>query len=353
MHVHVPTSCAHMFQSAQILCDDGASYPDLVEITSKLHAVESIEVHYQLHSIALKQLLQFSPQWGHHTDKDADEVEVASSVAEALVELKSLPLCRKSYPALWGWTKALCREGTAGGPTLDVGGRAEGILDVGGVKPVQRDLVDIAGEERMDVNTYETPPSLMGSQAPPTLVTPQTPLQAPPSLVTIQAPPPPISPLPVPPPPAPPKAPPLPVPPKAPSPSVPPYVSLLQLCLYGVAVCAVRYPTFYKPLYRMAASLHAMGLSRVSLHAMGLSRVSLHAMGLSRVSLHAMGLSRVSLHAMGLSRVSLHAMGLSRVSLHAMGLSRVSLHAMGLSRVSIHDMGLSKVRVVRCNHCLP
>lgn len=142
-----------MFQSAQILCEDGAAYPDLVEITSKLHAVEAIEVHYQLHSIALKQLLQFSLS-GHHKERDTDKVEVASSVAEALVELKSLPLCRKSYPALWGWTKALCKGSgsAAGGPIEGIlveGGRAEGKLDVGG-----------RGEEILGLDSSEYLPSI-------------------------------------------------------------------------------------------------------------------------------------------------------------------------------------------------
>lgn len=41
------------------------------------------------------------------------------------------------------------------------------------------------------------------------------------------------------------------------------YFSLIQLCLYGTAICAVRYPVFFKPLYRMAATLHAIGLPTV------------------------------------------------------------------------------------------
>lgn len=39
---------------------------------------------------------------------------------------------------------------------------------------------------------------------------------------------------------------------------------LLQQCLYGVAVCSVRCPAFFKPLYRLASAMLALGLPRVS-----------------------------------------------------------------------------------------
>ncbi len=38
---------------------------------------------------------------------------------------------------------------------------------------------------------------------------------------------------------------------------------LLHQCLYGVAVCAVRCPTYFKPLYRLSSALLRLGLPKV------------------------------------------------------------------------------------------
>lgn len=38
---------------------------------------------------------------------------------------------------------------------------------------------------------------------------------------------------------------------------------LLQQCVYGIAVCVVRCPSFFKPLYRLATVLHKMGMDKV------------------------------------------------------------------------------------------
>ena len=50
------------------------------------------------------------------------------------------------------------------------------------------------------------------------------------------------------------------------SPEPPPLspADLLERCLWGVAVCAVRCPAYYKPLYRLAATLHSLGHSQAS-----------------------------------------------------------------------------------------
>ena len=40
--------------------------------------------------------------------------------------------------------------------------------------------------------------------------------------------------------------------------------SLLERCVYGVAVCSVRCPAYYKALYRLAATLHSLGHSQAS-----------------------------------------------------------------------------------------
>ena len=38
---------------------------------------------------------------------------------------------------------------------------------------------------------------------------------------------------------------------------------LLHQCLYGIAVCAVRCPTYFKPLYRLSSALLKLGLPKV------------------------------------------------------------------------------------------
>ena len=42
------------------------------------------------------------------------------------------------------------------------------------------------------------------------------------------------------------------------------HCQLLQQCLYGVAVCAVRCPTYFKPLYRLSSALFSLGLPKVN-----------------------------------------------------------------------------------------
>lgn len=42
------------------------------------------------------------------------------------------------------------------------------------------------------------------------------------------------------------------------------WAQLLQQCLYGVAVCAVRCPAYFKPLYRLSSALLALGLPKVN-----------------------------------------------------------------------------------------
>ena len=45
---------------------------------------------------------------------------------------------------------------------------------------------------------------------------------------------------------------------------------LLHQCLYGLAVCAVRCPTYFKPLYRLSSTLLKLGLSKVATYSVWL-----------------------------------------------------------------------------------
>ena len=291
-------------QSAQILYQDEAAYPTVVEISSKLHAVEAVEVHYQLHSIALKHLLRIQSGQGsasghttssgqgssseqgvasgqdttqqasssrhgstsgHEVDK-AKRVEVESSIAEALMQLKQLPLCQRSYPLLWEWTKDLCREafrseaarnarGSSGGSSRNSGsgagirvkdketvGGTVVLLDCGGqgseTAADEEMDVDVVGLSTAAADASDTPTVQSIIVAPPVQVASLGTIITPPAASPVGATPPPLA-------------------------SSQAYTSLFQLCLYGVAVCAVRYPAFFKPLYRLAATLQAMGLTKV------------------------------------------------------------------------------------------
>ncbi len=254
-----------------------------MEISSKLHAVEAVEVHYQLHSVALKSLLKHRPassplDEGGVAGTQSQEVE--SAIAEALVELKELPLCRGSYPGLWAWTKQLCSKAfdkpdaepakqqmtgesprttnTQQGEPLSIGEAPEQRIGEPPKNPLQaceteRDLLDIAGEHgRMARREEDMEIDVVGGHTPPPPLPRSTgrgdvscdsrqqggaALMSPPAVAS-----------------------------QASS-----YLSLLQLCIYGVAVCAVRYPAFFKPLYRLATTLHAIGLSSVSTRPLGLA----------------------------------------------------------------------------------
>ena len=47
--------------------------------------------------------------------------------------------------------------------------------------------------------------------------------------------------------------------------------SVLEQCLYGVAVCSVKCPAYYKSLYRLASTLHTLGQSQASSPSLPLS----------------------------------------------------------------------------------
>ena len=151
---------------------------------------------------------------------------VESCIAQALVQLKALPLCRHSYPALWEWTKRLCKEAFAGGGASPSPTPLLGTSD-GGVEKMDVDVLSAAA----GVVAWSRDRSCDHSDTPP-----QKQEEASVSGLQGQA-----------------------------------YSSLLQLCLYGVAVCAVRYPAFYKPLYRLATTLHTMRLTQVGLLSFSLS----------------------------------------------------------------------------------
>lgn len=206
-----------------------------MELSSKNHAIEAMEVHYQLHSSALKTLLQFHTSSRQCQEEDLEEkkkrrLSKEAAIAKALVQIKGLPLSRHSYSALWEWTKDLCREafGSSCGSSPSAGATRRSSV------AKERDLLEIAeecsGEEAMDVDVIHKEVS-----PPPPAVAVQSYDQScdqPDGGVT---------------------------------PTLLPqdYVSLFQLCLYGVSVCAVRCPAFFKPLYRLASTLLALGLPHV------------------------------------------------------------------------------------------
>lgn len=136
--------------------------------------------------------------------------EIESCIAEALVELKGLPFCNQSYPGLWEWTKEVCAEafGRRGKEKTPHPPECGGVVEqsLGSVA-----IVPLASGAEMDVDAPTNPVSTDQSH----------------------------------------------------DQKQDAYISLLQLCLYGTAICATRYPAFFKPLYRMATTLHTIGLVSV------------------------------------------------------------------------------------------
>lgn len=55
---------------------------------------------------------------------------------------------------------------------------------------------------------------------------------------------------------------------------------LLHQCLYGVAVCSVRCPTYFKPLYRLSSALLRLGLPKVTtVHVYQEKKIFCHLLG--------------------------------------------------------------------------
>ena len=240
-------------------------------------------MHYQLHSAPLKCLLHFhltsssiednekervnakdnekervnakdnEKERVNAKDNEKERVNAERSVAEALKRVKELPLSQQSYPVLWEWTREIFREAfrtmsdltlptaektvTSGGPptltenppTTFAGGLC-GVDEVAG----ERDLLDIAeetGEEEMEVDVVaieEGIPVGLQSHVQSHDKSHENTVTSDKCIVNTYE-----------------------------------YVSLLQLCFYGVAVCWIRCPAFFKPLYRMAVTLHTIGLPHV------------------------------------------------------------------------------------------
>ena len=191
------------------LYEDGASYPDQVEVVSKDHSVEAVEVHYQIHSIALKLLLPFHQEVVTSAGTESKRQVVMEAVRGALSSLNNIPLSCQSYCALWQWAGKLIKSCVR---------EKGGSVGVGGCDCVEDGR--IAGVEKMEVEVQESAQQLH---------------DLPEAMAGY------IGDI-----------------------SKFDYWDLLKLCFYGVSVCAVKFLAFFKPLYRMASTLLELGLPQVS-----------------------------------------------------------------------------------------
>ena len=141
------------------------------------------------------------------------------AIAEALMHLSDMPMSSQSYPPLWVWVREVIRS--ASREEMDMGESCLGDTRVDLDIANKTDALEIDDEDPIvsSDRSHDQSCDVMGGVA-----TSQEEIG--------------IS-------------------------SSWDYVSLLQLCLYGVAVCAVRFPAFFKPVYRMAATLLALGLPQV------------------------------------------------------------------------------------------
>ena len=217
------------------LYQDGACYPDLVEISSKDHSVEALEVHYQIHSFALKFLLPFHHDSASSVDpKENVRSVVEEAISNALSALTDIPLSTQCHQALQQWVCNLVRyspgklahqkEGEVG---LGEAGPAD--CEVGEMEVQNSDLA--TGQGSCDQSHYLPQEARSGDQS-----CDLSERQGSSNQSYI-------------------------VPEKS---GVHKEVNLLQRCFYGVGACAVRFPAFFKPLYRMAATLLDLGHPQVS-----------------------------------------------------------------------------------------
>ena len=289
----------------------------------------SLQVHYQLHTCALKYLLR----------ETKDELEESEpSILNVISQVQQLPLGRVTYPDLWEWVRRLVSEARGIRVTQE---ESPGELSSGGLRgssltiPVTpplapalpiavhpakthvppppgllsseqlKDLMDTNIESEVNkMDTNEAPEqqpttASVGNDNGGSLITRQASVVLQPepqrtiedslmeavlkeseqsihtgsslSLETLK----PASPPPKPasPPPKPASPPPKPAspPPKPASPLPKPVPciehvnsNLLQQCIYGIAVCAVRCPAHFKSRYRLAAVLAKIGQAKVN-----------------------------------------------------------------------------------------
>ena len=279
-----------------------------MELSSKNHAVQAIEVHYQLHSTPLKYLIRSHYHTSPHQDEGkrgegeggCDEVVIR----DALLQLKDLPLSHSSYPVLWKWAVNIFKETSNSDKAsehmdvvarasehmdvmarasehMDVVARASEHMDVVARASEHMDVVARASEhmdvvarasEHMDVVARASEHIDVVARASEHMDVVSDVAQANENMVSnvaqdmdvasevartsehmensvrkscdnvcsgsSVA--------------------------KVSHDSTSSLSKYMQLCFYGVSVCAVRCPAYYKPLYRMASTLQALGLPQVS-----------------------------------------------------------------------------------------
>ena len=163
-------------------------------------------------------------------------MKVKTSITDALEHLVGLPLNTQIYISLWDWVTRLVEIACHGdkGAGHQVTQKME---EVGGacVSTIQSDIQDIpaAGEsEKMEVDLVDDEPiASSGASCNQSCNMVEVAETGHAEVVSTS--------------------------------SSKDYVGLLQLSFYGVALCFVRFPAFFKPLHRMAATLLRLSMPQV------------------------------------------------------------------------------------------
>ena len=169
------------------------------------------KVHYQLHSCALKYLMKLG-EGEEEKEEEEGENEDLTAIAEVVGCGKQLPLGGVVYRPVRRWVRGvLGRDSEEEGDTQSEG---DAVLQL-----IQRVIAE--AEEEVALETVARGDTAMETDKGPNMVSIT-------SAVTSTA-----------------------------------RAGLLEQCLYGVAVCSVRCPAYYKSLYRLASTLHSLGQSEV------------------------------------------------------------------------------------------
>uniref|UniRef100_A0A1X7UXN3 Calcineurin-binding protein cabin-1 MEF2-binding domain-containing protein n=1 Tax=Amphimedon queenslandica TaxID=400682 RepID=A0A1X7UXN3_AMPQE len=99
----------HFIKSAEILHSEGAVYPVTVEVLSKGHAIQALEVHYHFMSVSLKALLSL-PTDNHGLSLNPQSTSRLSNIREGMLSLRSIPLGRLHLTELWNWSKMILKR---------------------------------------------------------------------------------------------------------------------------------------------------------------------------------------------------------------------------------------------------
>ena len=212
-----------------------------------------IQVHYHLHSCTLKFLLDL---YSNSSVSDGEKFKIEQEVIETLKQSLLPPLGTAMYDGVWEWVYQLVTEAKL----LTSEQTFEGFSKVKEAK-LQFSTPEVTNEEHMNVKSMIEAPNMdiiscsemaaldseqlkpkhhSAKETPQEQETIDEPVGQTGSMSARSS------------------------EPDSPLQHDDIHCQLLQQCLYGVAVCAVRCPTYFKPLYRLSSAFFSLGLPKVN-----------------------------------------------------------------------------------------